>query len=93
MDACHILLGRNSQFDREVIYDGGENSITFKKEGKTLKIQSLLEGEETQAKVPNVLFCSGKEFVKDLKDEECESFVVVLKSEEKENAAKKTLTN
>ena len=38
MDACHVLLGRSWQFDREVVYDGRENSITFKKGGKTFKI-------------------------------------------------------
>lgn len=91
MDACYLLLGRPWKFDREVLYDGRENAITFKKGGKSFKIQSLLEGEETQAKVPRVLFCSGKEFVKDLKDEECKIFAVVLKSKAKENAAKKPL--
>ena len=58
------------------MYDGRENAITFKKGGKTFKILSLLEGEETQEKVPRVLFYSGKEFVKDLKDEECQIFLV-----------------
>lgn len=91
MDACHIFLGRPWKFDREFIYDGRKNSITFKKGGKTFKIQSLLEGEETQAKVPSVLFCSGKEFIKDLKHEESKNFAIDLKSEEKENAAKEPL--
>lgn len=91
MDSCHLLLGRPWKFDREVVYDGRANSITFKKGGKTFKIQSLLEVEETQAKVASVLFCSGKEFVKDLKDEECQSFVVVMKSKEKEIVSKEPL--
>ena len=47
MDASHLFLGRPWKFDREVVYDGRENNITFKKGGKTFKIQSLLEGEET----------------------------------------------
>lgn len=80
MDACHIFLGRPWQFDREVVYDCRANVITFKKGGKTFKIKSLLEGEETQSKVLSVLFCSGKEFAKDLRDEECQGYAVVLKS-------------
>ena len=45
MDACHLLLGRPWQFDRKVIYDGEENTISFKKDGRTFKIQSLIENE------------------------------------------------
>lgn len=38
MDVFHLLLGRPSQFDREEMYDGKTNSISFKKGGKTFKI-------------------------------------------------------
>ena len=46
-----------------VIYDGKENTISYKKEGRKLKIQSLMEDEESESKIPSVLLSSGKEFV------------------------------
>ena len=33
MDVYHVLLGRPWQFDREVVYDGRANIITFEKDG------------------------------------------------------------
>ena len=38
MDTYHLLLGRPWKFDREVVYNGKANAITFKKGGKTFKI-------------------------------------------------------
>ena len=38
MDACHLLLGRPWQYDRGAIYDRKENTISFKKDGKTFKL-------------------------------------------------------
>lgn len=35
MDACHLLLGRPWEYDKESIYDGKENTISFKKNGRT----------------------------------------------------------
>ena len=66
MDACHLLLERPWKFDRKVIYDREENSISFKKDGRTYKIQSLIENEEGNSKTPSVLLSSGKEFLKEL---------------------------
>ena len=91
MDACHLLLGRPWQFDREVVYDGKENTITFKKGSKTFKIQSLLEGDEPQSKVPNVLLCGEKEFVRDLKHEESQGFAVILKAASEEKPVQEPL--
>lgn len=45
IDACHLLLGRPWQYDREAMYDEKEKIVTFKKDGRTFKIQSLLEDE------------------------------------------------
>ena len=70
MDACHILLGKPWQFDREMVYDGRTNSILFKKGGKNFEIQSLLEEEGTQEKVPKVLLCGEKEILRELKQTE-----------------------
>ncbi|KAM2928344.1 hypothetical protein COP2_035599 [Malus domestica] len=36
MDACHLLLGRPSQFDRRVIHDGYKNTYTFVKDGRKI---------------------------------------------------------
>lgn len=92
MDYCHLLLGRPWQYEREeVLYDGKENYISIKKGGKTFKIQSLLEGEEPQSKVPSVFICNGKEFFKDLKEEESQGYAVVLNSNGEDNTMKDPL--
>jgi hypothetical protein len=33
MDVCHVLLGRLWQYDKNVMYNGRENTFTFEKEG------------------------------------------------------------
>ena len=84
MDACHILLGIRWKYDRGVIYDGEENTISFKKDGRTFKIQSLMEDEEPQSKTPNFLFSSGKDFVNILQQGgEWYAIMVQPKEEEK----------
>jgi hypothetical protein len=35
MDACHVLLGRPWKFDKNVIHDGGRNTYTLEKNGRT----------------------------------------------------------
>ena len=66
MDACNLLLGRPWKFDRKVINDGEENVTSFKKDGRTFKIQSLIENEGEASKTPSVLLISGKEFLQAL---------------------------
>jgi len=34
MDACHVLLGRPWQYDRQAIHDGRQNTYTFVKSGR-----------------------------------------------------------
>ena len=41
MHACHILLGRPWQFDKDDIHYGRENSIVFKFKGKKVKLEPL----------------------------------------------------
>ena len=73
MDACHLLLGRTWQFDREAVYHGRENKYSFKKDGVTYKIQSLLVEEEVEKATTNTFLMSGKEFIKDIKQmKECD---------------------
>ena len=55
MDACHLLLGRPWQFDRQAIHDGGKNSYYFKKVNVAFKIQPFLEDVEAKIVGPNVL--------------------------------------
>ncbi|XP_076920042.1 uncharacterized protein LOC143581054 [Bidens hawaiensis] len=38
MDACHILLGRQWQYDRRAKYDGFRNTYTFKKDGVSITL-------------------------------------------------------
>ena len=45
MYACHILLGRPWQFDKDVIHYGRENSIVFKFKGKKVKLEPLTPKE------------------------------------------------
>ena len=48
MHSFHLSPGRAWKFYRYVVYNGKEHSISFKKGGRTFKIQSLLEGKEPQ---------------------------------------------
>lgn len=84
MDACHLLLGRPWQFDRKAIHNGELNSYTFKKDGVSYKIQSLLE-LDSQGSRPNVLMLKGKEFMKTLGKEGVGYAIVVKPKEEREN--------
>ena len=91
MDACHLLLGRPWQFDRGAVYDGKENSISFKKDGNTFKIQSLLEEDEPQSKTPSILIINGKGFIKNRRNVESEGYVIVLKPKEEEKSVAEAL--
>lgn len=43
MDACHLLFGRPWQYERDAVYHGKKNLYTFKKDGVTFNIQSIME--------------------------------------------------
>jgi len=53
MEACHVLLGRPWQFDRDVYHDGHANaySFLFKKQNFTLMPLSLSEVYNDQLKM------------------------------------------
>lgn len=42
MQAAHIILGRPSQFDRGVIYEGHSNKYSFMHKGKKIILVRLL---------------------------------------------------
>ena len=75
MDACHVFLGRPSKFDKEVVYDGRSNTITFEKDG-IRNIHHPLKDDKLEEK--KVLLVGGKEFLHQRKDTEV-SFVVIGK--------------
>ena len=83
MDACHLLLGRPWKYKRGVIYDGKENTISFKKDGRTFKIQSLMEEEEPKSKTPSVLLRNGKDFFNILQ-QGGEVYVIMVQPNEEE---------
>ena len=41
MDACHLLLGRPWQFDKDAIHHGKSNTYSFKLKGKTYTLTPL----------------------------------------------------
>ena len=41
MDVCHLLLGRPWQYDRQIIYDGFNNTYTFRKDGHKIVLAPL----------------------------------------------------
>lgn len=45
MDACHMLLGRPCQFDRNIVHDGHANTYTLTKDGVLHKLNPLKELE------------------------------------------------
>ena len=82
-NAFHLLLGTPWQFDRDFIHQGRKNAYTFKKNGLTYKIQSLMEEESDEVAIAHNLLMSGKEFLNDIKHDEGVGFYIVLKPKEK----------
>ena len=60
MDACHFLLGRPWKYDKDAIYHGKKNLYTFKKDGVTYKILSLIEEGNDVTTSQSLLLMSGK---------------------------------
>ncbi|XP_051152721.1 uncharacterized protein LOC127266509 [Andrographis paniculata] len=50
MQACHILLGRPWQFDKEVVHDGRRNRYTFTHAGQTIVLKPLSPREVNEDK-------------------------------------------
>jgi hypothetical protein len=79
MDECHILLGRLWQFDRNVIHDGRKNTYTLEKNGRTHMLLPIEEKRVKEEANTNILLMSGKELLKEVKEEQEMQFVVVRK--------------
>ena len=78
MDVWHILLGRPWKSDHRVVPDGRSSCYNFKKGGTKHILFPLQYGSTSQQGNPEELFLSGKEFLKQIKEEEV-SFVVICK--------------
>ena len=63
MDACHILLGRPWQFDRDAVHEGKRNVYSFEMKGKR---HSLRPFKGKQEEVSNqLLMMNDKEFLRE----------------------------
>jgi hypothetical protein len=79
MDVCHILLGIPWQFDRNVIHDGRKNTYTLEKNGRTHMLFPIEEKKVKEEASTSILLMSGKEILKEVKEEHEMQFVVVRK--------------
>ena len=79
MDVCHILLGRPWQFDKKFIHDGRKNTYTLEKNGRTHMLLPIEDKEKKKEVSSRILLMSGKEVMKEVKEEKEMQFVVVRK--------------
>ncbi|XP_074317647.1 uncharacterized protein LOC141653705 [Silene latifolia] len=85
MDACHLLLGRPWEFDRNTTHQGKENVYSFKHEGKKVTLTPLPPNQRNYGS-PNiteetsgVLFLSEAAMIQEMKQEQP---VLILLSKE-----------
>jgi hypothetical protein len=79
MDVCHIPLGRPWQFDRNVIHERRKNTYTLEKNGRTHMLLPIEEKKVKEEANTIILLISGKELLKEFKEEQEMQFVVVRK--------------
>jgi hypothetical protein len=79
MDVCHILLEIRWQFDRNAIHDGRKNTYTLEKNGRTHMLLPIEEKRVKEEANTSILLMSGKELLKEVKEEHKMQFVVVRK--------------
>jgi hypothetical protein len=80
MDACHILLGRPWKLDRNAIHDGRKNTYTLEKNGRMHMLLPMDEKKVKEETNTRILLMSGKELLKDAKEEQEMKFIVVRKT-------------
>ena len=80
MDVCHILLGIPWQYDRNVIHDGRKNTYTLEKNGRTHMLLPMEEKRVKDEANTSILLMSGKELLKEVKEEEEMQFSMVRKA-------------
>jgi hypothetical protein len=77
MDVCHVLLGRPSQYNMNVIHDGRRNTYTLEKNGRTHMLLPIEEKKVKNEANMSILLMSGKELMNEVKKEHEMQFVVV----------------
>eukprot|EP00253_Pinus_taeda_P002212 PITA_02212 len=80
MDVCHILLGRPWQYDRKVTHDGVMNCYKFEKDGVRHTLVPIKEEKESaETNETKALLVSGKQFLKQVENNEI-GYAVVKKT-------------
>jgi hypothetical protein len=79
MDVCHILLGRPWNFNKNFIHDGRRNTYTLEKNGRMHMLLPMEEKRVKEESNTRILLMSGKELLKEFKEEQEMQFVVVRK--------------
>ena len=67
MDACHVLLGRPWNFDREAVHEGKRNVYSFEMNGKKHSLHPFKDKQEDVS--DQLLMMTDKRMVSDWKDE------------------------
>ena len=70
MDVCHVLLGRPWQYDRNVMYNGRENTFSLEKEGRRHTLIPLKDEKAEEQTSPKILLVKEKEFLEQLQEDE-----------------------
>eukprot|EP00253_Pinus_taeda_P016710 PITA_16710 len=76
MDVCHILLGRPGQYDRKVTHDGKTNCYKFTKDGVKHTLVPIKEEDSAESSGTKALLMGGKQFIKQVEENEI-NFAVV----------------
>ena len=63
MYACHILLGRPWNFDRNVIHDGRKNTCALEKNGRTQMLFPIEKKKVKEESNTSILLMSGKKLL------------------------------
>jgi hypothetical protein len=79
MDVWHIMLGIPWKFDRNFMHDGRKNTYTLEKNGRTHMLLPMEEKRAKEEASTRILLMSGKELLKEVKEEEEMQFAVVRK--------------
>ena len=79
MDACHLLLGRLWQFDRQVMYDGYKNTYCFSNDGHKIVLAPMKPMLELKSSKEESVLLSKGDFEKELNTRNVAYVVVVVK--------------
>ena len=89
IDACHLLLGRPWQFDRQVMYNGYKNTYCFSKDGHKIVLAPMKPMLELKSSKEESVLLSKGDFEKELNTGNVAYVVVMV--EENDDASKPPL--